>query len=177
MTGEETIGLLSLQRLLHTSSIDPSTSSLYSVSVKDQTLIISKLFLLQTKSCNQANKRAHFDDIVILCFNRRMMVLWSWMSTVTYILHLYYCINSVHRVHLLNWKNELKKSSDGKKDVAKSVHEACCLRIQIRTLKATTWWTFWNCMIFPQTICYIVPYAQDLLPIKFFFSSFTLNVP
>ena len=50
----------------------------------------------------------------------------------------FFCINSVHRVHLLNWKNELKKSSDGKKDVAKSVHEAFCLRIHIRTLKATT---------------------------------------
>lgn len=87
----------------------------------------------------------------------------------------FYCINSVHRVHLLNWKNEFKKSSEGKKDVAKSVHEACCLRIQIRTLKATTWWTFWNCMIFPQTICYIVPYARDLLPIKFFFFKFYIK--
>lgn len=28
---------------------------------------------------------------------------------------------------------------------------------------------------FPQTICYIVPYARDLLPIKFFFFKFYIK--
>ena len=111
------------------------------------------------------------------CFNRRMMDGWwsyglEWAQWPTFLLHKFGTQSSPFELE--KW---IKKSSEGKKDVAKSVHEACCSRIQIRTLTETTWWTFWNCMIFPQIICNIVPYARDLLPIKFFFSSFKLNVP
>ena len=52
--------------------------------------------------------------------------------------------------------------------------------MQIMTLKATTWGTFWvdviwNFVIFPQFKYQIVSYARDFPPVKFFFKIVTLK--
>ena len=52
--------------------------------------------------------------------------------------------------------------------------------MQIMTLKATTWGTFWvdviwNFVIFPQFKYQIVSYARDFPPVKFFFQIVTLK--